>query len=158
MARRKNKKRIDPRYFLHETTYRDEEEVEANLTSESAYQVGAGEDTSDEATAPSWRDKIATVGMPTNKPIGELLMYVLFWGVKLGVIDRQTGKEIWRPMWDGSLEEERAAAYLDKLYGPVDLAYLGKHRPAALEAGNRGVTADQLRPGFDANWLRRELR
>ena len=28
MAIRKNKKRIDPRYFLHETTYRDDEEME----------------------------------------------------------------------------------------------------------------------------------
>lgn len=29
MARRKNKKRIDPRYFLHETTYRDLDEDES---------------------------------------------------------------------------------------------------------------------------------
>lgn len=27
MARRKNTKRIDPRYFLHETTYRDTEKI-----------------------------------------------------------------------------------------------------------------------------------
>ena len=30
MAIRKNKKRIDPRYFLHETTYRDLDEAPAN--------------------------------------------------------------------------------------------------------------------------------
>ncbi len=28
MARRKNKKRIDPRYFLNETTYRDLDEID----------------------------------------------------------------------------------------------------------------------------------
>ena len=31
MARRKNVKRIDPRYFLHETTNRGEEELEENI-------------------------------------------------------------------------------------------------------------------------------
>ena len=31
MARRKNTKRIDPRYFLHETTYRDLNEQEAQV-------------------------------------------------------------------------------------------------------------------------------
>jgi len=154
MAIRKNKKRIDPRYFLHETTYRDEDEVEASLTSESAYQVGTGEDTSDEATAPSWRDKIATVGMPTNKPIGELLMYVLFWGVKLGVIDRQTGKEIWAPMFAGSLGEEQAAAHLNTWYGPV----ADKMRSKGGKSWPSQPTADQLRPGVNAQWLKRELR
>ena len=35
MARRKNKKRIDPRYFLHETTYRDEiEETQQSVLNE----------------------------------------------------------------------------------------------------------------------------
>ena len=32
MAIRKNKKRIDPRYFLHETTYRDLNEQEGTFT------------------------------------------------------------------------------------------------------------------------------
>tara|TARA_B100001250_G_C19696952_1_gene742991 strand:+ start:37 stop:420 length:384 start_codon:yes stop_codon:yes gene_type:complete len=32
MARRKNTKRIDPRYFLHETTYRDEIEEQGSFT------------------------------------------------------------------------------------------------------------------------------
>ena len=32
MAIRKNKKRIDPRYFLHETTYRDEIEEAGSFT------------------------------------------------------------------------------------------------------------------------------
>ena len=34
MAIRKNKKRIDPRYFLSETTYRDEEEIEKIIEQE----------------------------------------------------------------------------------------------------------------------------
>ena len=32
MARRKNTRRIDPRYFLHETTYRDLNEIGANVS------------------------------------------------------------------------------------------------------------------------------
>ena len=32
MAIRKNKKRIDPRWFLHETTYRDEIEEQGSFT------------------------------------------------------------------------------------------------------------------------------
>ena len=45
MAIRKNKKRIDPRYFLHETTYRDlDEEGRSEHDAEARGMVGVGKE------------------------------------------------------------------------------------------------------------------
>ena len=49
MARRKNKKRIDPRYFLHETTHRDEiEEGKETLAQWEAVAISPEEVKKDE--------------------------------------------------------------------------------------------------------------
>ena len=52
MAIRKNKKRIDPRYFLHETTYRDE--LDENVPNIDFQRRAHGGKTCDE-----WSEKIA---------------------------------------------------------------------------------------------------
>ena len=69
MAIRKNKKRIDPRYFLNETTYRDlNEGIEANL---AKYFVDGGLNGWDDATAKEVYDQWSTADGIKWAPSGE---------------------------------------------------------------------------------------
>jgi|TARA_R110000824_G_scaffold270312_1_gene458737 hypothetical protein len=69
MAIRKNKKRIDPRYFLNETTYRDlNEGIEANL---AKYFVDGGLNGWDDATAKEVYKQWSTADNIEWNPTGE---------------------------------------------------------------------------------------
>tara|TARA_A100001011_G_scaffold397017_1_gene496703 strand:+ start:1305 stop:1736 length:432 start_codon:yes stop_codon:yes gene_type:complete len=74
MARRKNTKRIDPRYFLNETTYRDEiEETQQSVLNEEATTISVSD-----LTALSYNKlKDQTGGHPVFKVPDENLYYQL---------------------------------------------------------------------------------